>query len=102
MVAMFEQFWPSGQQRPDEELSSDMQFVPDGHLKLLGRFGSTAEHEESSCLRRTAGNLGGFERPSEANVKGKRIGTIKKRRIIQILDRKYICGEVFREKAIRQ
>lgn len=47
---MLEQLLLSGQHRPDDEPSKDMQFVPDGHLKSLGSLGSTAEQDRSSRL----------------------------------------------------
>lgn len=45
---MLVQLLLSGQQSPDDELFSDMQFVPEGHLKLLGSLESTAEQDRSS------------------------------------------------------
>lgn len=90
MVAISVQLWPSGQQSPDEELSREMQLLPVGQLKLLGRSESTAEHEESSCLRRRPGSLGGLDISWEAYVEARRIGTSSKRRIASAFDGKNI------------
>jgi hypothetical protein len=79
MVCMLEQLSASGQHSDDDELSKEMQFVPDGQLKLLGRLGSTAEHDkESSCLRCR-------ERLSKAEIGRRMADDSHKRRIVAAL-----------------
>lgn len=68
IVAMLVQDSVSGQQSPDEELSKDIQIEPAGHLKLSGSFGSTAEQEIPSCLRKMVGGFDDARAASEAEV----------------------------------
>ncbi len=93
-MPMFEQSSPTAQQRPDEELSSDTQFLSEGQLKLLGSFGSTAEHESPACAcclrsRSGEGSLGGsLEAAASAEDRKRKVVRTSKRRIVQMLDRR--------------
>ncbi len=69
MVWMLAQLAVPGQQRADDELSREMQLLPEAHLKSLGSLESTAEHceEESSRVPRSARGLSGLAEAEALN-----------------------------------
>ena len=72
----------SGQHSAEDEVSRDTQLFPEGHVKVLGNLGSTAEQDTLS-LARSPGSLGGLV--SKADVEDKIAAAIKMVRTVYAL-----------------
>lgn len=87
MVWMVEQSAVSGQQRPEDELSRDMQFSLEGQWKSLGSLGSTAEHDtESSRLASAEKYVASVASASRAEDNDTMVAVSHSRRSVGILD----------------
>jgi len=88
MVWILAQLEVSGQQRPEDELSRDIQLSPEGQRKLLGSLGSTvAEHDtELARLANVEKDVPDIMSASRAEVEDMIVVPSHNRRRVKVLD----------------